>query len=146
SGANPDPRIIPFRGSYLQIVPQKRDLVQSMIYPVPHGSLVFLGVHFTRRIDGDVLIGPTAVLVGSRNSYNGCRVDPRELASILSWPGTPRMARQYWRTAFGEWYRALRPQAIVRAASEYVPGLTIEDVVRGPSGVRAQCVSRKGVL
>ena len=102
SGAPADPRIVPFRGAYLRLAPERRELVRSLIYPVPDPSLPFLGVHLTRHIDGDVLVGPTALMVGARDAYRLGRVRPRDLAATLAWPGTYRMARRWWRTGLSE--------------------------------------------
>ena len=96
AGADPDPRIVPFRGAYLRLVPERRDLVRSLIYPVPDPSLPFLGVHLTRHIDGDVLIGPTALLAGARDAYRLGRVRRADLIDTLAWPGTWRMSRRLW--------------------------------------------------
>src|SRR5947209_7087859 len=93
AGADPDPRIVPFRGAYLRLRPERRELVRSLIYPVPDPALPFLGVHLTKHIDGDVLIGPTALLVAARDAYDLRRVRIRDVADTLAWPGTWRMAR-----------------------------------------------------
>ncbi len=146
AGAPEDPRIVPFRGAYLRLRPERRDLVRSLIYPVPDPSLPFLGVHLTRHIDGDVLVGPTALMVGARDAYDLRRVRSADLAASLSWPGTWRMARRWWRTGLSEMRYAASRAAFVRAAQRYVPDLTAEDVVPGPSGVRAQALARDGSL
>ena len=146
AGAPEDPRIVPFRGAYLRLRPERRDLVRSLIYPVPDPSLPFLGVHLTRHIDGDVLVGPTALMVGARDAYDLRRVRSADLAASLMWPGTWRMARRWWRTGLSEMRYAASRAAFVRAAQRYVPDLTAEDVVPGPSGVRAQALARDGSL
>jgi 2-hydroxyglutarate dehydrogenase len=146
AGAEPDPRIIPFRGGYLELRPERRDLVRSLIYPVPDPRLPFLGVHLTRHIDGNVLIGPTALLVGARDAYTLRRVRPDDVAATLAWPGTWRMARRFWRTGIDEIRHAVSRRALVRAAQLYVPELEPGDVVSGPAGVRAQAVRRNGEL
>lgn len=134
AGADRDPRIVPFRGAWLRIKPERRSLVKSLIYPVPDPSLPFLGVHLSRHTSGDVLIGPTALLW------------PRRLGD-LTWPGTARMARKFWRTGLTEVrHAALRP-TMVSAARRYVPELRNQDVERGAlAGVRAQALSRDGRL
>jgi (S)-2-hydroxyglutarate dehydrogenase len=134
AGASPDPRIVPFRGAYLRLVPERRDLVRGLIYPVPDPRLPFLGVHLTRHLDGDVLIGPTALLA------------PAGLGRSLRWPGTWRMARRWWRTGATELRQALSPAALTRAAARYVPELEPGDAERAWAGVRAQAVARDGTL
>ena len=146
AGAPADPRIVPFRGAYLRLRPERRDLVRSLIYPVPDPSLPFLGVHLTRHIDGDVLVGPTALVVGARDAYRLRRISPRDVATTLAWPGTWRMGRRWWRTGLLEIAYAASRRAFVRAARRYVPDLEPGDVLPGPSGVRAQALSRDGAL
>ncbi|HVG94644.1 MAG TPA: L-2-hydroxyglutarate oxidase, partial [Planctomycetota bacterium] len=146
AGASPDPRIVPFRGAYLRLRPERRDLVRSLIYPVPDPSLPFLGVHLTRHIDGDVLVGPTALMVGARDAYRLRRVRPADLGATLAWPGTWRMARRWWRTGLSEMGYAANRAAFVRAAQRYVPELQPADVLPGPSGIRAQALARDGAL
>jgi L-2-hydroxyglutarate oxidase len=146
AGAPADPRIVPFRGAYLRLRPERRDLVRSLIYPVPDPSLPFLGVHLTRHIDGDVLVGPTALMVGARDAYRLRRVRAPDLAATLAWPGTWRMGRRWWRTGLAEMGYAASRRAFVRAAQRYVPDLEAGDVLPGPSGVRAQALARDGAL
>ena len=134
AGADPDPRIVPFRGAYLLLEPERRELVRSLIYPVPDPSLPFLGVHLTRHIDGEVSLGPTALLSRSR------------LGSTLAWPGSWRMFRRWWRNGLTEIGHALSRRALARAASEYVPELRPGDFRRGFAGVRAQALGRDGKL
>ena len=146
AGAPPDPRIVPFRGAYLRLRPDRRHLVRSLIYPVPDPALPFLGVHLTRHIGGDVLVGPTALLAGAGDAYRMRRIRPRDLAATLAWPGTWRMARRWWRTGLAELGYALSRTAFVHAAQRYVPELRPEDVLPGPAGVRAQALGRDGSL
>ena len=134
AGASPDPRIVPFRGAYMRLLPHRRELVRGLIYPVPDPRLPFLGVHLTRHLDGDVLIGPTALLA------------PAGLRRSLGWPGTWRMARRWWRTGATELRHALFPAALTRAAARYVPELEPGDAERAWAGVRAQAVARDGTL
>ena len=96
ASAGADPRIVPFRGAYLRLRPQRRHLVRSLIYPVPNPSLPFLGAHISRRIDGEVLIGPTALMVGARDAYALRTVRSADLLETLAWPGTWRMLRRWW--------------------------------------------------
>lgn len=142
-GAGPDPRIIPFRGSYLRLRPARRELVRALIYPVPDPRLPFLGVHLTRGIDGDVLIGPTALVAAARD---GGRAVSRDLASTLGWPGTWRMFGAHWRAGLTELRHAASRAAVVRAAAGLVPDLAVADVEPAFAGVRAQAVGRDGRL
>jgi (S)-2-hydroxyglutarate dehydrogenase len=146
AGAPANPRIVPFRGAYLRLRPERRGLVRSLIYSVPDPALPFLGVHLTRHIDGDVLVGPTALMAGARDAYRLGRVRPRDLAATLAWPGTFRMARRFWRTGLREIGYATHRAALVREAQRYVPELLPGDVLPGPSGVRAQALGRDGRL
>ena len=146
AGANPDPRIVPFRGAYLQLVSERRHLVRSLIYPVPDPSLPFLGIHLTKHIDGEVLIGPTALIALARDAYRLGKVRRKDLLDTLSWPGTWRMLGHWWRTGVSELrYAALR-SAFVRAAARYVPELQVQDVEPSFAGVRAQALGRDGRL
>jgi len=146
AGGSPDPRIVPFRGAYLRLRPERRDLVRGLIYPVPDPRLPFLGVHLTRRIDGEVLVGPTALLAGSRAAAGLLHVAPADVLATLTWPGTYRMARRFWRNGVDELRHAVRSRSFVGEAARYVPELGPADVLPGPSGVRAQAVGRDGRL
>ncbi len=146
SGAEEEPRIVPFRGAWLKLRPERRDLVRAHIYPVPDPDLPFLGVHFSRGIDDEVLIGPTALLVGARDAYDLRRLVGTDLRSTLTWPGTYRMARKWWRTGLREIHHAMSKRVLVGDGQAYVPELTIDDVERGPAGIRAQAVARDGAL
>jgi 2-hydroxyglutarate dehydrogenase len=145
-GADPDPRIVPFRGAYLKLVPARSTLVHALIYPVPEPQLPFLGVHLTRTIAGEVLIGPTALLAGARDAYGLWRARSMDLRDTLAWPGTWRMARRWWRTGLSELHHAASRAALVRAAARYIPELQITDVRPAFAGVRAQAVDRRGML
>ncbi len=146
AGADPDPRIVPFRGAYLRLKPECRDLVRSLIYPVPDPSLPFLGVHLTKHIDGDVLIGPTALLAGARDAYDLRRIRREDVLDTLAWPGSWRMFRHWWRTGLTELRHATQRSAFVRAAARYVPELQPADVEPAFAGVRAQALARDGRL
>jgi (S)-2-hydroxyglutarate dehydrogenase len=146
SGGSADPRIVPFRGGYLRLRPPKRGLVNGLVYPVPNPELPFLGIHLTRRIDGEVLLGPSALLVGARDAYRLRRISARDLFETLSWPGTARVMARWWRTGLQELRFASSRRAFVAEAARYVPDLRSEDVLPGPAGVRAQAVSRDGRL
>jgi 2-hydroxyglutarate dehydrogenase len=146
AGAPADPRIVPFRGQYLRLRPHARRLVRALIYPVPDPELPFLGVHLTKHVSGDVLLGPSALLVGARDAYRLSRVRRADLAATLAWPGTWRVMRRYWRTGLDELRLAASRRAFVAACARYVPELRPEDVDDGFAGVRAQAVSRDGRL
>jgi (S)-2-hydroxyglutarate dehydrogenase len=146
SGEPDDPRIVPFRGGYLRLRESARGLVRGLIYPVPDPSLPFLGVHVTRRVDGDVWLGPSALLAPSRTAYRLRSVSRRDVGDTLRWPGTWRMARKWWRTGLAEIRLAADRRAFVAACARYVPDLGPDDVVDGPAGIRAQAVARDGRL
>ncbi|MDD9206376.1 L-2-hydroxyglutarate oxidase [Georgenia sp. 10Sc9-8] len=146
AGADAAPRIVPFRGEYLALRPGRRDLVNGLVYPVPDPRYPFLGVHLTPRVDGEVLIGPNAVLALAREGYGWRTVVPREVLETLTWPGFAPFARQHWRTGLTETVGSLSRSRFVAAARRYVPELTTADVVPGPRGVRAQAMDRDGSL
>ena len=146
AGAPAQPRIVPFRGAYMRLRPERRELVRSLIYPVPDPDLPFLGVHLTRHTSGDVLLGPTALLAGARDAYSLTRVRPDDLRSTLSWPGSWRMFRRFWRAGVGEIVHAASRAALVRSAARYVPDLRPGDVEPAFAGVRAQALGRDGRL
>jgi 2-hydroxyglutarate dehydrogenase len=146
SGAPADPRIVPFRGAYLRLRPERRELVRGLIYPVPDPRLPFLGVHLTRHVDGEVLVGPTALLATARDGYRLRDFRARDLRDSLGWPGTWRMARRFWHTGLDEIRYAASRRALVRTAARFVPSLTHDDVIDGFAGVRAQALARDGTL
>jgi 2-hydroxyglutarate dehydrogenase len=146
SGARPDIRIVPFRGAYLTLTPEKAHLVRGQIYPVPDPALPFLGVHLSRTVGGDVLIGPTALLVGARDAYRLALIRPADLSDALRWPGTWRLIRRFWRTGVKELRTAASKRVLARDAAQYVPAITAADVRPGPAGVRAQALGRDGAL
>lgn len=146
SGETADPRIIPFRGGYLRLRESARHLVRALIYPVPDPSLPFLGVHLTKRHDGEIWLGPSALLAPSRTAYRLTSVSRRDVGDTLRWPGTWRMARKWWRTGLTELHLAANRRAFVAACARYVPSLTAADVTDGPAGIRAQAVARDGKL
>jgi L-2-hydroxyglutarate oxidase LhgO len=141
-----DPRIVPFRGEYLSVVPERRELVRGLVYPVPDPRYPFLGVHFTRRVTGELEIGPNAVLALAREGYR--RTDRRwpDVRDLVTWPGSWRLATRHWRTGVRELRGSLSIAAYLRDAQRYVPDLDRADVVRGRCGVRAQAVGRDGAL
>jgi 2-hydroxyglutarate dehydrogenase len=146
AGADPDPRIVPFRGAYLRLTPARRHLVRSLIYPVPDPSLPFLGVHLTKHIGGDILIGPTALMAGARDAYRLGRMRRRDVLDTLAWPGTWKMLARWWATGVTELRHAALRSAFVNAASRYVPELRVSDVEPAFAGVRAQALGRDGAL
>ncbi len=147
AGVDAGLRIVPFRGQYLRLRPGARALVRGLIYPVPDPSLPFLGVHLTRHISGDVLLGPTALLAGARDAYSLRRVRwPDVRGSIVMWTGTWRMLRRFWRAGASEIVHAASRRAFVAACSRYVPELRVADVEPAFAGVRAQAVRRDGRL
>jgi 2-hydroxyglutarate dehydrogenase len=139
AGAPAEPRIVPFRGAYLRLRPERRELVRASIFP-------FLGGHLTRGIDGEVLLGPSALMVGARDAYRLGRLRRRDLADNLSWPGTWRLVRRFWRTGLTELRHASSRRAFVADLRRFVPELEVADVLPGPSGVRAQALDRDGRL
>jgi (S)-2-hydroxyglutarate dehydrogenase len=146
AGADPDPRIVPFRGAYLRLAPERRELVRSLIYPVPDPSLPFLGVHLTKHVGGEILVGPTALMVGARDAYRLARIRRRDLLDTLAWPGTWRMLAKWWRTGVSELRHAALRSAFVDAAARYVPELRVDDVQPAFAGIRAQALGRDGKL
>lgn len=146
AGADPDPRIVPFRGGYLTLRADRRHLVRSLIYPVPDPELPFLGVHLTKRVDGEILLGPTALVVGALDAYRLSRLRARDLRATLGWPGSWKMMRRFWKTGISELRMAASRRAFVAACARYVPELEVGDVTDGPAGIRAQAVGRDGSL
>jgi L-2-hydroxyglutarate oxidase len=146
AGCTTDIEIIPFRGEYYEIKPERRYLVRNPIYPVPDPRFPFLGVHFTRHVNGSVEAGPNALLAMRREGYSGSSPDMGEAVEMLRYPGFWKMARKYWKMGIAEQYRACIKPAFTRALQRMVPELTEEDLVPGGSGVRAQAVDRNGNL
>lgn len=147
AGAGAEPRIVPFRGAYLRLRPERSHLVRANIYPVPDPDLPFLGMHLTRNPAGEVLLGPTALFAGARDAYELRRVRRADLWESLSWPGTWRLFRRFWRTGAAEIRHAASRRAFVAECRRYVPELTAADVEPSAhSGVRAQAVGRDGSL
>ncbi|MEU1511386.1 L-2-hydroxyglutarate oxidase [Streptomyces sp. NPDC005811] len=141
-----EPRIVPFRGEYMLLRPERTHLVRGLVYPVPDPRYPFLGVHFTPRVDGTVEVGPNAVLALAREGYTRTRISPRDLAGLAVYPGTWRMAARHWRTGIKEYRGSFSTAAFMRDAGLYVPGVGVRDVVRGGAGVRAQALDRDGTL
>jgi L-2-hydroxyglutarate oxidase LhgO len=146
AGDDAQPRIIPFRGEYMRVSEEKAPMVRGLIYPVPDPRYPFLGVHYTRRISGDLELGPNAVLALSREGYRRSNIRWADLRDIAAWPGTWRMARRHWRTGLREMRGSLSTRAYMKFAQLYVPGIDARDVVRAGTGVRAQALDRDGSL
>lgn len=146
TGAPESPKIVPFRGDYYVLRPERAGMVRSLIYPVPDPRFPFLGVHFTRRIDGSVWLGPNAVLAFSREGYRFRDVNFRDLKETLSFPGFRKLARRYWRTGGAEMYRDLSKRSFLKELQRYMPDLRPDDLLPGPSGVRAQALAPDGSL
>src|SRR4051795_2874916 len=146
AGAPAEPRIVPFRGGYLRLRPERRELVRASIYPVPDPDLPFLGSHLTRTIDDEVLLGPSALMVGARDAYRIGRLRGKDLGSTLFWPGTWRLMAGSWRTGLSEIRHAASNRAFVSDLNRFVPELAAADVLPGPSGIRAQALDRDGKL
>ncbi len=146
AGDDPQVMIVPFRGEYYDLIPERSSLVRSLIYPVPDPRFPFLGVHFTRRISGTVDAGPNAVLAFRREGYRRTDFNVRDLGSSLLFPGFWRMARKNWRSGLDEFRRSFSKPAFVRALQRLVPEVRDEDLAPGGSGVRAQALTRGGAL
>ncbi len=141
-----DTRIIPFRGEYYMLKPEKRALVKNLIYPVPDPNFPFLGVHFTRMIDGGVEAGPNAVFAFKREGYHMSDVDAKELFESLAWPGFRKVMAKYWKTGMGEFYRSFSKAAFTKALQKLIPDVQEDDLIPAESGVRAQACDKFGGL
>jgi L-2-hydroxyglutarate oxidase len=146
TGEDPGAKIVPFRGEYYALKPEALELCRNLIYPVPDPQFPFLGVHFTRMIDGTVECGPNAVLAFGREAYTFFHVNPRDLFETLTYPGFLRMALRHWRMGLGEVWRSLSKAAFVRALQRLVPDIRAEHLEPAPAGIRAQAVARDGSL
>jgi (S)-2-hydroxyglutarate dehydrogenase len=145
-GAPADPRIVPFRGGYLEIVGDEAEAVRASVYPVPDPDLPFLGAHLTRALDGRLLVGPSALLAPARDAYRLATLRPRDLAETLTWAGTWRLARKHWRTGLHELRLAASPKAFLAEAARMVPKLRGARTRTAPAGIRAQALARDGSL
>lgn len=146
AGERSEVRIVPFRGEYYRLKPERQHLVRSAIYPVPDPQFPFLGVHFTRTVHGEVEAGPNAVFAFAREGYSWSRLDVAELTGSLAFPGVWRMARRHWRAGLYEAHRSLSKPAFVRSLQRLVPSVRAEDVERHSAGVRAQAMRPDGSL
>lgn len=146
AGQNLDVRIVPFRGEYYAIKPEKAALVRNLIYPVPDSNFPFLGVHFTRRITGEIEAGPNAVFAFRREGYKKTDFKWSEFWNSISWKGFRKVAFKYWATGFGEYYRSFSKKAFTKALQKLVPEIQMDDLEPAGSGVRAQACSHDGGL
>jgi (S)-2-hydroxyglutarate dehydrogenase len=146
SGASLSARIIPFRGEYFELVPHRRHLVRGLVYPVPDPNFPFLGVHFTRMIDGSIHAGPNAVVALAREGYRKRDIRVRDVADIVSFPGFWSLARRHGRAGMGEVARSMSKRLFLRSLRRLIPELELEDLVPAQSGVRAQLLERTGTL
>ena len=143
-GADPTAQIVPFRGEYYELAPHRRDLVKGLIYPVPNPDFPFLGVHFTRMIDGSVHAGPNAVLALKREGYKKTDLDLKELAEILKYKGFHKLAAKNWREGGREMWRSISKKAFVKSLQQLIPEITDDDVIPTHAGVRAQALKPDG--
>ena len=139
-------KIIPFRGEYFKLKPERESLVKNLIYPVPDPNFPFLGVHFTRMAKGGIEAGPNAVLAFAREGYKKSIINFSELAESLAWPGFQKVAAKYWKTGMGEMYRSFSKTAFTKALQKLIPEIQESDLVEGGAGVRAQACDRNGGL
>jgi L-2-hydroxyglutarate oxidase len=146
TGLSPDLKIIPFRGEYFDVKPEKQYLVNNLIYPVPNPEFPFLGVHFTRMINGGVEAGPNAVLGLKREGYLKSDFDIKDAAEIMTYSGFWKMASKYWKEGAKEIWRSLSKKAFVKSLQELVPDIQESDIVPSASGVRAQALQSNGSL
>jgi (S)-2-hydroxyglutarate dehydrogenase len=146
AGDGPEPVIMPFRGEYYALKPERRALVNGLVYPVPDPRYPFLGVHITPRVDGEVFVGPNAVLALAREGYTWRTFSARDVSEIARTPAFWRFARQHWRTGIREMYGSLSKRRFMAGARAYVPEMSDDDVVAGTAGVRAQALEADGAL
>jgi L-2-hydroxyglutarate oxidase len=145
-GVRPGLQIIPFRGEYYKLIPQRHSLVRSLVYPVPDARFPFLGVHFTRMIGGGVEAGPNAVLAFKRHGYEKASFSLRDTAQMMSYPGFWVMGLKFWRMGFGEFHRSFSKKAFVKALQRLIPEIGAGDLEPGGAGVRAQALEVNGFL
>jgi 2-hydroxyglutarate dehydrogenase len=145
-GAPADPRIVPFRGAYLEVTGPAADTVRANVYPVPNPDLPFLGAHLTRSLDGRLLIGPSALIAPTRDSYRLGTVRRHDLGETLSWPGTWRLAARHWQAGLRELRNAASRRAFLGEAARMVPALRAARTIAAPAGIRAQALARDGTL
>ncbi len=145
-GAPADPRIVPFRGGYLEVPPGRAGTVRANVYPVPDPVLPFLGAHLTRTLDGRLLIGPSALIAPARDAYKLSTLRPRDLGETIAWPGTWRLMRRHWHAGLSELHRAGSRRATVADVARMVPALRGVRARPAAAGIRAQALARDGTL
>ena len=145
-GVDPGLRIVPFRGEYFSIRPERASLVNGLIYPVPNPAMPFLGVHFTKRINGSVEAGPNAVLAFAREGYKKTSFNMGDTLGTFLYPGFIRMAKKYWKTGLDEQWRSMRKSVFLKSLQTLMPEIQMEDLAAPGAGVRAQSIDRKGNL
>lgn len=143
---NIDVRIIPFRGEYFELKKERRHLVKNLIYPVPDPAFPFLGVHFTRMVNGGVEAGPNAVFAFKREGYKRTDFDLKDFTDSISWPGFRKVALKYWKTGLGEYQRSFSKASFTKALQKLIPEIQESDLMPGGAGVRAQACDREGGL
>lgn len=146
TGSRPDLKIVPFRGEYFEVKPEAQHLCRNLIYPVPDPSFPFLGVHFTRMIEGGVECGPNAVLAFAREGYTKADINLGDLMETLTYSGFLRLAAKYWQTGMGEMWRSFSKAAFVRALQHLIPEIREEHLEAAPAGVRAQAIAPDGAM
>ncbi|MEN1967884.1 L-2-hydroxyglutarate oxidase [Lentibacillus sp. N15] len=146
AGYHIDMKIVSFRGEYFKLKPEKRHLVRNLIYPVPNPEFPFLGVHFTREINGEVEAGPNAVLGFKREGYKKTDINVKDLAEVLGYKGFLRLARKYMKVGMGEMVRSVSKKKFVESLQQLIPEIRSEDLVAAPAGVRAQALNSDGTL
>jgi L-2-hydroxyglutarate oxidase LhgO len=146
AGEGREPWIVPFRGEYYKLIPARTEMVRGLIYPVPDPAYPFLGVHFTRRVDGGVDIGPNAVLAFKREGYRRSDFSAADLLDVMRSQGFRRLARRHWRMGAAELWGSVSKRAFIARAREFIPALSTADVVPAPAGVRAQALDPDGSL
>ena len=146
AGVDPPARIVPFRGEYFELTPERRGLVRGLIYPVPDPQFPFLGVHLTRMIDGTVHAGPNAVLALAREGYRWSKINPQGHRDLMAYAGLWRLARKHYRYGLTEVRRSLSRRLFAESLARLVPAVTEADLVPAGAGVRAQAIARDGSL
>jgi (S)-2-hydroxyglutarate dehydrogenase len=146
AGFRPNVSIVPFRGEYYELIPERRHLCRNLIYPVHDPAFPFLGVHATRMFDGRVECGPSAILALAREGYSWRNIRPRDLAEAVAFPGLIRMLARHWKKGLSEIYQSVSKRAYTRTIQRLIPEITEADLIPAPSGVRAQAIGRDGTL
>ena len=146
AGEKPDAKIVPFRGEYYELKPEKRYLVKNLIYPVPNPDFPFLGVHFTRMIDGSIHAGPNAVLSLKREGYQKTDFDWRDFSDVITYPGFWTLASRHWQEGLQEVIRSFSKAAFVHSLQQLIPEVTADDIIPNPAGIRAQALKKNGQL